>query len=160
MHQIGVRHALLDRRRNLMQNGPKMMNKCALLTLLAALLAALALAAPAAHAETSSSSSSSSASSSNGRTTTRNSSSDSNRNSDHRDDQDDAREALRRGRVMPLTAILEIAFKRERGTVLDVDLETEDRILVYEIELLSESGRKVEMRINARSGEILKVRYP
>jgi uncharacterized membrane protein YkoI len=121
-----------------------------------ALLTAFVLAAPAAHAESSSSSSSSNASSTNGRTTTRNSS----RNSNHRDDQDDARDALRRGQVMPLTAILEIAFKRERGTVLEVELETENRVLTYQIELLSEAGRKVEMWINARSGEILKVRYP
>ena len=126
-----------------------------------ALLTALVLAAPVARADESSSSSSSSSSSTNGRTQTRNSDSNSNRNSSsNRDDQDDARDALRRGRVMPLTAILEIAFKRERGTVLDVDLETDHGVLIYEIELLSERGRKVEIRINARSGEVLKVRYP
>ena len=123
-----------------------------------AMLAALVLAAPAAHADSSSSSSSSSsnASTTNGRTTTRSSSS----NTNHREDQDDARDALRRGQVMPLTAILEIAFKRERGTVLEVELETEDRVLTYQIDLLSESGRKVRMWINARTGDILKVRYP
>lgn len=81
-------------------------------------------------------------------------------NHQSRFNQDDAREALKRGKVMPLTAILEIAFKRERGTVLDVDLETDHGVLIYEIELLSERGRKVEIRINARSGEVLKVRYP
>jgi hypothetical protein len=122
-----------------------------------AFVTALVLAAPA-HADSSSSSSNSNSasntSSSNSRTTTRNS------NSNHRDDQDDARDALRRGRVMPLTAILEIAFKRERGTVLEVELDTEHGVLVYQIELLSESGRKVEMWINARSGEFMRVRYP
>jgi uncharacterized membrane protein YkoI len=77
--------------------------------------------------------------------------------SSHRD-QDDARDALRRKQVMPLTAILEIAFRREKGTVLEVELETEDGILTYKIELLSEAGRKVAMWINARNGDILKVR--
>ena len=123
---------------------------------LPAFVAALMLGAPMAHADNASSSSSSSASSTNGQTTTRSSSS----NSKHRDDQDDARDALRRGRVMPLTAILEIAFKRERGTVLEVELDTEHGVLVYQIELLSESGRKVQMWINARSGEFMRVRYP
>ena len=123
-------------------------------TLLLAFWAALALAVPA-FADDSSSNSSSNSSSANGRTTTRNSSS----NSNHRDDQDDARDALRRGRVMPLTAILEIAFKRERGTVLEVELDTEDRILTYKIDLLSDAGRKVRMRLNARTGEILTVDY-
>lgn len=75
-------------------------------------------------------------------------------------DQDDARRALREGKVLPLTAILEIAFKREKGTVLELELETENGVLVYEIELLTDTGRKVQMWINARSGEILKVRYP
>lgn len=117
-----------------------------------ALAAALALAVPAAQAADSSSSSSSS--SRNG--DTRNSSEQKNSASHH--DQDEARDALRRKQVMPLTAILDIAFKREKGTVLEVELETEDGVLTYKIELLSEAGRKVEMWINARKGEILKVR--
>jgi uncharacterized membrane protein YkoI len=122
-----------------------------------ALATALLLAAPASHADETSSSSSSSSVSRNGNSNS-NSRNNSNQNSNR--DQDDARDALRRGRVMPLTAILEIAFKRERGTVLEVELDTEDGVLVYEIELLSESGRKVEMWINARTGEFRRVRYP
>jgi len=35
---------------------------------------------------------------------------------------DDAREALRKGKVMPLTAILDIVAKRQPGTVIAVDL--------------------------------------
>ncbi len=131
-----------------------------------ALAAALVLAAPMMLAasrayadEVSSSSSSSSSTSRNGNSNTRGNS-NSNANQNNNRDQDDARDALRRGRVMPLTAILEIAFKRERGTVLEVELDTEDGVLVYEIELLSESGRKVEMWINARTGEFRRVRYP
>jgi hypothetical protein len=122
-----------------------------------AFTAVLVLAAPMAHADEHSSSSSSSSSS---RSSNSNSNSNSNRNRDNNRDQDDAREALRRGQVMPLTAILEIVFKRERGTVLEVELDTEDGVLVYEIRLLSESGRKVEFWINARTGEFRRVRYP
>ena len=126
---------------------------------LLAVMAILVLMVPAAiapaWADSSSSSSSSNSSSTNGKTTTRNSS----RSSNRRDDQDDARDALRQGKVMPLTSILENAARRERGTVLEVELETEDGILTYKIDLLSEAGRKVRMRLNARTGEILTVDY-
>lgn len=141
---------MLERCGNLRQNDVMTTRNAAL-----ACFAALALATAPARADSSSSSSSSNSSATNGRTTTHTSSS----SSTHRDDQDDAREALRQGKVMPLTAILDIAAKRERGTVLDVELETEDGTPVYKIDLLSEAGRKVRMRINARSGEILKVDY-
>ena len=133
-----------------MQNGAMMKTILAVMMV----LTAPAVIAPA-WADSSSSSSSSNSSSANGRTTTRNS----NSNSNHRDDQDDARDALRQGKVMPLTAILEIAARRERGTVLEVELETEDGVLTYKIDLLSEAGRKVRMRLNARNGEILKLDY-
>ncbi len=122
-----------------------------------AFLMAMALTAPAALAADSSSRSSSSSSSTHDND--RRSNSSSSRNSSSRNDQDDARDALRRGKVMPLTAILEIAFRRERGTVLEVELETEDRVLTYKIDMLSEAGRKVRMRLNARTGEVLTIDY-
>jgi uncharacterized membrane protein YkoI len=72
--------------------------------------------------------------------------------------QDDAREALRKGKVMPLTAILDIAAKREPGTVIAVDLETERGRLIYEIDVITEDGRRRELQIDARKGEILSVK--
>jgi uncharacterized membrane protein YkoI len=58
---------------------------------------------------------------------------------------------------MPLTAILEIVFRRVPGTVLEAELETEDGVLTYKIDLLSDAGHKTRVRLNARSGEILTV---
>jgi len=124
-----------------------------------AMVVAVTLAAAPAQAQGSSSGSSSSSSQSSSRGGETRSSS-TKQNSHTHNDQDDARRALREGKVMPLTAILEIVFKREKGTVLELELETEKGVLVYEIELLTDSGRKVQMWINARSGEILKVHYP
>ncbi len=126
-------------------------------TVLAVMVAVMLAAAPAQAQGNSSSSSSSSSQSSSRNGETKSSSS---HTSHTHNDQDDARAALRQGKVMPLSAILDIVFKREKGTVLELELETENGILTYEIELLSESGRKVQMWVNARSGEILKVRYP
>jgi uncharacterized membrane protein YkoI len=71
--------------------------------------------------------------------------------------QDEAREALRKGKVMPLTAILEIVAKRQPGTVIGVDLEPRRTGLIYEIDVITEDGRRRELRLDARSGEILAV---
>lgn len=78
-------------------------------------------------------------------------------NSSSRFSQDDAREALRKGKVMPLTAILEIVAKRQPGTVIAVDLETKHGRLIYEIDVITEDGRRRELRLDARNGEILAV---
>ena len=147
--QQGIRQPLLDQRGNRMQYRARMK----IFGTVLAVVTAVTLAAPA-WAQGSSSSSSASQS--------RNSNSDSNSRQDSHthNDQDEARRALRQGKVMPLTAILEIAFRREKGTVLELELETQKGVLTYEIELLTDSGRKVQMWINARTGEILKVHYP
>jgi len=98
-----------------------------------------------AAAESRSSSSSSQSSSSN---------SSSSRSSTH-SDQDEARDALRKGKIMPLSAILEIVTKREPGTVMEVELETKDGKLTYRIEVLADNGRRREIRLDARNGNVL-----
>lgn len=109
----------------------------------------------------SNSANSSSATSTGPHTTTQNSSnqtsSGSKSSSSSRFSQDDAREALRKGKVMPLTAILEIVAKRQPGTVIAVDLETKHGRLIYEIDVITEDGRRRELRLDARGGEILAV---
>jgi len=70
-------------------------------------------------------------------------------------DQDEARDAVRKGKIMPLTAILEIVTKREPGTVMEVELETKDGKLTYRIEVLNEKGRRREIRLDARDGDVL-----
>lgn len=108
-----------------------------------------------AHAEGTISRSSSSSSSSS--TNNSSKSSESHSSSSTHFDQDDARDALRQGKVMPLAAILEIVGRRVPGTVLDAELETEDGVLTYKIDVLSEAGRKTRVRLNARSGAVIAV---
>jgi uncharacterized membrane protein YkoI len=62
---------------------------------------------------------------------------------------------LRKGKIMPLTAILEIVTKREPGTVMEVELETKNNKLTYRIEVLNDKGRRREIRLDARSGDVL-----
>ncbi|HEX2759351.1 MAG TPA: PepSY domain-containing protein [Rhizomicrobium sp.] len=107
--------------------------------------------------KSSSSSSNSTSSSGNQSSTSQNSSSSFSSHHRFRFSQDDAREALRKGKVMPLTAILEIVAKRQPGTVIAVDLEPRHTGLIYEIDVITEDGRRRELRLDARSGEILAV---
>ena len=114
-------------------------------------LLALAIALPESAAAQSRSSSSSSQSSS----SSSNNSSSSSRSSTKHSDQDEARDAVRKSKIMPLTAILEIVTKREPGTVMEVELETRDGKLIYRIEVLTDNGRRREIKLDARNGTVL-----
>ena len=78
-------------------------------------------------------------------------------------DDKDAREhdairgALQRGEVQPLAKILTIAQEKVPGDVIEVELETEHGMLIYEIKVLTQSGRVREVKIDARTGSVLKV---
>ena len=118
------------------------------MTKLAVLVFAFAMAltqGAAAESRSSSSSSQSSSSSTNSSSSSRQAHSD----------QDEARDALRKGKIMPLSAILEIVTKREPGTVMEVELETKDGKLTYRIEVLNDKGRRREIRLDARNGNVL-----
>ena len=115
-------------------------------------LLAFAMALTDGAAAESRSSSSSSQSSSSSRNST--SSSRSTTITKHAD-QDEARDAVRKGKIMPLTAILQIVTKREPGTVMEVELETKNSKLTYRLEILTGSGRRREIRLDARNGDVL-----
>jgi uncharacterized membrane protein YkoI len=76
---------------------------------------------------------------------------------------DDAREhdairaALQRGEVLPLARILAIAQQKVPGDVIEVELESKRAALIYEIKVLTESGRVREVKIDARKGTVLSV---
>ena len=67
------------------------------------------------------------------------------------------REALRRGEVLPLMKILAIANKEVAGDVIEVELEDEREALIYEIKILTSTGRVREVKIDARTGAVLKI---
>lgn len=71
-------------------------------------------------------------------------------------DQDEARELVQRGEMLPLTELLERHADRTAGHLLDVDLEREHGRLVYEIEVLGSDGRVREFEFDARDGRLLK----
>lgn len=74
------------------------------------------------------------------------------------DDHDRAREALRRGEVMPLIRILGIAEKQLPGEVLAVELETKKGRLVYELKILNKRGKVQELLLDARDGGFIRLK--
>jgi uncharacterized membrane protein YkoI len=77
---------------------------------------------------------------------------------DDKSDHDRAREALKRGEVLPLRDIVARAEAAFPGRLLEVELEDEDGDIVYDIELLSPDGRLIELLYDARTGTLLKAK--
>ncbi|HCG39083.1 MAG TPA: peptidase [Pseudomonas sp.] len=72
-------------------------------------------------------------------------------------DHDEALRLRREGLIMPLEALLQRAMERYPGaSLLEAELEEEDGIYVYEIELLTNEGVARELELDARDGRLLK----
>jgi uncharacterized membrane protein YkoI len=75
------------------------------------------------------------------------------RASDDDDDHEQAQRAVQAGEVMPLRRVLERLEREHPGQVLDVELEREDGRWVYEIKLLQPDGRRIKLKLDARSAD-------
>jgi uncharacterized membrane protein YkoI len=73
------------------------------------------------------------------------------------DDTARIRAAVAHGVVLPLPRILDIAQHRVPGEVLKVELEEMSDRLGYEVKVLTADGRVQEVKLDARTGAILKV---
>ena len=71
------------------------------------------------------------------------------------EDHETARRAVERGELLPLSRILAKAEKEYPGRVLEVDLDREKDRYYYEIEILLNDGRVIELTYDGRSGELL-----
>lgn len=72
-------------------------------------------------------------------------------------DQDEALRLRREGLIMPLEALLQRAMERYPGArLLEAELEEDDGIYIYEIELLTTNGIARELEFDARDGRLLK----
>lgn len=76
---------------------------------------------------------------------------------DKKNEHNVVREALQRGEVLPLVKILAIASQQVPGDVIEVELEDEKSALVYEIKILTGTGRVREVKIDARTGKVLTI---
>lgn len=71
-------------------------------------------------------------------------------------DHDRARQALKSGEVMPLATILERVAREHPGQVMEVELEHDDGDLIYELRVLEPGGGLVKLKVDARTGVVLK----
>lgn len=72
-------------------------------------------------------------------------------------DQDEALRLRREGVIMPFEQLMQRLEQRYPGaTLLEAELEEEDGVLVYEVEILTTQGVVRELELDARDGNILK----
>ncbi|MDR0280426.1 MAG: PepSY domain-containing protein [Paucimonas sp.] len=72
-------------------------------------------------------------------------------------DQDEALHLRREGVILPLEQLLQSALGRYPGArLLEAELEEDDDIYVYEVELLTNEGVVREIKLDAAKGTLLK----
>ncbi|HAO24626.1 MULTISPECIES: PepSY domain-containing protein [unclassified Methylophaga] len=69
----------------------------------------------------------------------------------------EARMLRESGKILPLETIIEKAKAYRKGEVIDTELERDDGMLVYEIEILDEQGRVWELEFDATNGDLLEL---
>lgn len=66
-----------------------------------------------------------------------------------------ARDAVARGEILPLAQVLQQVQRIYPGRVIDVELDDDDGLLIYEIEMITPDGRYVEIEVDAATGSVL-----
>jgi uncharacterized membrane protein YkoI len=72
-------------------------------------------------------------------------------------EQEEARAALLRHEILPLSQILRITAQRLPGDVLKVEIERDHGVLIYELKVLARTGRIREIKLDARTGAVLEI---
>lgn len=72
-------------------------------------------------------------------------------------DQDEALQLRREGLILPLESLLQQVKQRYPGArLLEAELEEDDGLYIYEIELLTADGIARELELDARDGRLIK----
>jgi uncharacterized membrane protein YkoI len=71
--------------------------------------------------------------------------------------QDCALGALKKGEIRPLSEVLAIVRAKIPGEIVEIELDREDGIWVYEIKILTSSGRRRKVEVNAQTLAIIKI---
>lgn len=79
------------------------------------------------------------------------------RKRDYDHDYADADDARRSGDIVPLRDVLENVRKSFRGEIVGIEFEREDDRWVYEIKMIAEDGRYIEIYVDAKSNKVLKI---
>ena len=73
-----------------------------------------------------------------------------------RDQQNEARDAVRRGRHVPLGQVLQTLRRRTPGRQLDAGLEQQGGRTVYRVRWAADDGRRIDYLVDAESGAIVR----
>ena len=71
---------------------------------------------------------------------------------------EEARRALERGEVQPLARILDLARPALAGDVVRTELERDDGRWIYEFRVVTPDGRRLEVKVDAATGEVLRMK--
>lgn len=72
------------------------------------------------------------------------------------DDHERARRAVESGQILPLRDVLARLERSYPGRVLEVELERDDGLWLYEIKLLQADGRLLKLKLDAKTAAVLK----
>ncbi|MGD8547518.1 MAG: PepSY domain-containing protein [Thiohalophilus sp.] len=71
-------------------------------------------------------------------------------------DHKEAKELREQGKILPLKEILDRVGKEYPGQVIETELDREDGNYIYELEILTDKDKVIELEVDAASGKILK----
>ena len=74
-----------------------------------------------------------------------------------REDHERARRALEAGEILPLSDILAVVEAAHAGRVIELELDRDDGMWIYELEVLTPEGQIYEMEIDAATGDVLEI---
>jgi uncharacterized membrane protein YkoI len=72
-------------------------------------------------------------------------------------DQDSAQAAVAAGEILPLGQILDAVSARVPGIPIEIELEQENGVWIYEFEIRQENGILMEVEIDATTGRFLEI---
>jgi uncharacterized membrane protein YkoI len=73
-------------------------------------------------------------------------------------DHDEARRAVEAGEARPLNEILNIVRGKLPGEIIRVKFERENGLWIYEFRVVNSEGRLFEFHVDARTGEIKRIK--
>ena len=69
------------------------------------------------------------------------------------------RSLVRQGKILPLEQILQRYQPQLQGRLLDLEVEDEHGMILYEMKFILENGRVIELKVDAANGALIKKEY-
>lgn len=73
-------------------------------------------------------------------------------------DHEDLRRALERNELVPLRTLFDWIEARYEGRIIEVEMDDDDDMLIYEVEMLTPQGNKIEFEFDARNGALMSLK--